>query len=96
MKYHTNFLLSIQAYVKEHPEVAGKISDFVVKGVSEARREDLERAADMESALLFSVTKNMKDRDSFVLGKLNKWKDKSTFNWISTIKKLERKINKEK
>jgi hypothetical protein len=96
MKDHSNFLLSIQAYVKEYPEVAGNISDFVVKGISEARREDMERAADMEAALLFSVTKNMKDKDSFILGKLNKWKDKSVCNWTSTIEMLERKSNKEK
>lgn len=96
MKDHSKFLLSIQAYVKEYPEVAGNISDFVVKGISEARREDMERAADMEAALTVSMCKRFKQQDSIILAKLKKWKDKSAFEWSSTIEMLEGKVNKEK
>lgn len=83
------FLELVQVYIKSDPEAAAYISDQVAAGLAASRKEALERAADMEVALSVMIAHRYKGRESLVLQKLQKWKDKSALNWDGTIEDLE-------
>ena len=50
-------------------------------GVSEAMREALQRAADMEIALAVAMAKRYKGADALIHDKLKKWEGKTALNW---------------
>lgn len=50
MNEHIQFLRTVEAYVRQHPEAGAYVSDFVARG-TKASRKDLEKATDMEDAL---------------------------------------------
>lgn len=89
MNEHYQFLEHVRLYVQAHPEAAAYVSDYVAKGLTASRQEALERAADMEVALVAAITKRLKNSDSLILSKLEKWNGKSAINWTSTIEKLK-------
>lgn len=91
---HSEFLRYVFAYVKENPEVAAYVSDYVSAGITEARKEDLQRAADMEVVAALAIQKRYKDTDSIILDKLQRWSGKTSLKWDSTLELLEKQIKK--
>lgn len=83
------FLYGVKNYIKDNPQVAAYVSDFVAKGIEETLKENLERAADMEVALAVAIEKRYKGREDLILSKLYKWKDKAAIRWDRTIEMLE-------
>ena len=83
MTTHDQFLRSIELYVQKNPEVAAHVSDYVSRGLNAALAQARERAADMEVALCAAIAKRWPKRESVILSKLKKWKDKSSLDWIS-------------
>ena len=94
MDEHWEFLLGVKQYISEHPEVAAKISDYVAAGISESRREALERAADMEVALTVALAKKFKKPNELILSKIEKWQGRSSLNWESAIEELRKEKTK--
>lgn len=90
-KDHSRFLIGVQAYIEENPEVAGQISDYVTMGLQTALNQQRERAADMEVALSVAIAQRWKNRESLIVSKLKKWVGKSSVPWESTIELLESK-----
>lgn len=90
MLEHTGFLEYIKNYVTANPEVTPYVQEFVARGLTEALRETREMAADMEVALAVTMAKRYRGRDGIVVDKLQKWKDKSSLNWSSTLEMLEK------
>lgn len=89
MTRHDQFLHSVELYVQENPEVAAHVSDYVSRGLNAALSQTRERAADMEVALCVAIAKRWPKRESMILSKLKKWKDKASLNWEGTIESLE-------
>jgi hypothetical protein len=82
---HDVFYQYIQDYVKEYPECAAYISDYVSKGISLALDESQRRAADMEVIALVAMQKKNKNTDSIIKSKLETWRGKTSFNWDSIL-----------
>ena len=89
MNSHYNFLAHVEQYVKDNPEVAAYIGEYVANGIRKSRAEALERAADMEVALSVAIAKRYNGRDTLILNKLEKWKDRSALKWDETIEMLK-------
>lgn len=85
MTRHDQFLHGVELYVQNNPEVAAHVSDYVSRGLNTALAQTRERAADMEVALCVAIAKRWPKRESVILSKLKKWKDKSSLNWDDTI-----------
>ena len=83
------FLALVREYIKSDPEAAAYVSDHVARGLNASRVDALERAADMEIALVVMLAKRYKGREELVLSKLRKWNGKSSVNWDSTIEQLD-------
>ena len=90
MNEHYAFLEHVALYVKKNPEAAAYISDYVARGLTASRQEAMERAADMEVALVAAISKRLKNSDQLILSKLEKWNGKSAINWSSTIEQLKK------
>ena len=91
LQEHESFLYGVMKYVKDNPEVGAYVSDYVAAGIEEARKQALERAADMEVALSVAIANRFKNREALILDKLNKWNGKSSLRWDSVIEMLEGK-----
>jgi hypothetical protein len=85
MNNHDVFYQYIQDYVKEHPECAARVSDYVSRGISLALDESMQRAADMEVIALVAMQKKNKNTDSIIKSKLETWRGKTNFNWDSIL-----------
>lgn len=94
MNEHWEFLMAVKNYIAEHPEVAASISDYVAAGISESRKEALERAADMEVALTVALAKKFRKPNELILSKIEKWQGRSALNWASTIEELKKEKSK--
>ncbi len=75
------FLRTVAAYVASDPESAPMVVQAASAGVSEAMREALQRAADMEIALAVAMAKRYKGADALIHDKLKKWEGKTALNW---------------
>lgn len=82
------FLAMVESYIKSDPEAAAYISDHVAQGLNASRKEALERAADMETALAVMIAQRYKGREALVLDKLRKWNGRSALRWDDTINDL--------
>jgi len=82
------FLAMIESYIRNDPEAAAYVSDYVAHGLNASRKEALERAADMEVALSVMIAQRYKGRNALVLEKLRKWNGKSALCWDDTINAL--------
>lgn len=91
-----NFLATVQQSVTAHPEVGAHVSDFVARGIEDARREALHRATDMEAALAMVLAKRHSTGERFVLEVLHKWRGKSALKWDGTIESLEARMGQNK
>jgi len=94
MQKHMEFLTYVQMYVEKHPEVGAHVSEFVAKGIAASRQEAMERACDMETALAVALATRYNGREELILQKLNKWKDRASLRWDSTIEMLQKKQTK--
>jgi len=94
--HHRQFLLSVQQYVKDNPESAAYVSEFVANGIDASRRSALERAADMEVALCVAIAARYQSRDEIILSKLEKWNGKAALAWDGAIELLKSKIGARK
>lgn len=92
MTEHEAFLRYVQSYVTVNPEVGAYVSDSVARGMSAARQSALQRAADMETALAYMLSKRRAGRDEFVLQTLRKWNNAASLRWDDTIRALEGKV----
>lgn len=90
LEKHAPFLRSVKEYLAEYPEVAPYATDFIAQGISAALSSARDRAADMEIALLGSITSRMKNGDTLVLDKLRKWNGKTSLRWDDAIARLEK------
>lgn len=88
---HADFLQYVQTYIEENPDAAAYISEFAARGVERARKNDLERAADMEVMLSVAMARRFKEADQIILDKLMKWNGKTALNWQWAIEKLDTK-----
>ena len=86
MNNHDNFYQYIQDYVKEYPECAAHVSDYVAKGISLALDESRQRAADMEVIALALMMKKNKSTERIIKSKLKTWRGKTSFNWDSILR----------
>jgi len=91
MTDHTQFLSYVSNYVRQNPEIAAKVTDFVQHGLNQALNETRERAIDMEVALVAVTAKRFKGADGLLLSKLKKWEGRTSVNWESLIAELETK-----
>lgn len=89
---NSEFLIFVEKYVSKNPEVGAYVSDYVAKGINISRLESIERAADMEVALLFCIDKKLKNKNLVILEKLLKWQGKTSLIWNETILKLKKEL----
>ena len=90
MSNHIQFLRYVQDYIEANPEAGAYVSEYVANGIDLSRREALQRAADMEVALMARMTKGFRNRDALILGKLRLWQGKTCLVWDNVIEKMER------
>lgn len=89
---HAEFLAYVQAYVTANPGCGAFVSEFVAKGIENARKADMDRALDMECALSIALARRFKAGDGIILDKLKKWEGNSCLNWSSTIEAIESRL----
>ena len=77
----SRFLQAVAEYVATDPESAPLVAQAASAGVSEALREALQHAADMETALAVAMAKRHKGADALIHDKLKKWEGKTALNW---------------
>lgn len=94
MSKHAEFLNYVTNYVAANPDVAPLITQPIIDGVVESRKQILERAADMEIALAVAIAQRYTQRDNLILSKLKKWSGRSAVRWDDTIEMLEHKITR--
>lgn len=94
MSKHTEFLNYVANYVATNPDVAPLITQPIIDGVVESRKQILERAADMETALAVAIAQRYAQRDNLILSKLKKWTGRSAICWDDTIEMLEHKTTR--
>ena len=78
---HSRFLYSVQEYVKEHPEIAARVTEHATAGLAIALKSMQEKACDMETLAMVCIERKFKGRDELIKNKLLKWKDKLCFVW---------------
>ena len=84
---HTPFYASIEAYIRENPEAAAHVADFVQAGLTQALDEARSRAADMEVALAVSLPR--RKPPPVAIQKLRKWQGKTSLDWGWLLEKSE-------
>jgi hypothetical protein len=92
MNNHHEFLNYVQSYVAQNPDVAPLITQHIIDGIVESRKQILERAADMETALAVAVAQRYQQRDSLIFSMLKKWNGKTSLRWDGVIEYLEAKV----
>jgi hypothetical protein len=88
MTDHTGFYASIKAYIRENPEAAAHVADYVQAGLNRALDEARTRAADMEVALAVALGGRTKP-NPVALDKLRKWQGKTSLEWGWLLEKSE-------
>lgn len=86
---HQDFLLRIEKYVEEHPEVVPYISDYVSRGLRVALNIIQEKALDMECALVGALELKGANGKALLYKKLKKWNGRSHVDWSPTIARME-------
>ncbi len=86
-KARDQFLQLVESYIKEDPEAAAYIHLSVQHGLREFAQECQEKSTDMEAIAVACTAKRFKNLDEFIRQKLERWKDKTAFNWDSFINK---------
>jgi len=89
MNEHSEFYLYVRSYIEKHPECGAYVSSYVAEGIERARQSDMQRACDMESALLVALNRH-KETDFIILDKLQKWEGRTAINFASTIEELKK------
>lgn len=74
---YSAFLAYVRNYVAANPEVGAYINDMVAQGINDSRKDALNRAADMETALCVALAKRYNGREEFILSTLKKWQGKA-------------------
>ena len=82
---HDSFLRSVAQYVENHPEIAAQVTQFATYGLEQALRQSMERAADMEVALVAATQPHFKNRKALIHSKLMKWKGRTSMNWENLV-----------
>lgn len=85
------FLEYVKNYVSDHPDVAPFVTNFVAQGLKEALDLTMDRATDMEAALIISLAQRYGSKEEFIISKIEKWKDRSSLNWDSILIRLQGK-----
>lgn len=76
------FLSLVAQFCKRNPEAAPHVASAAQHGVEAALQESLERAADMEVALVAALSPKMKkDSSQLIRDKLEKWKGRTSIRW---------------
>lgn len=78
---HTPFYAAIEQYIRDNPEAAAHVADFVQAGLTQALDEARSRAADMEVALALSLNSQRSKLNEILLSKLRKWQGKTSLEW---------------
>ncbi len=89
--HRDDFLHLVSSYIKQDPEAAAHVADYVQAGLREALQESRERAADMEVIVATLVERKYKGADELVLSKLKKWQGKTSCEWGWLVDRLEGK-----
>ena len=87
---HDTFFRYVAEYIEMNPTVAPHVAHAVEHGLSEALKKSNQRAADMETALVFALEPKRKQHRFFIAEKLRKWEGKTALNWDKQLTKLEK------
>ena len=76
------FLADFEHYIAYDPDVVPFLFEYMQRGMTKALDESRTRAADMEAALAFSISRNLKQKDNALIKqKLEQWQNKSALDW---------------
>ena len=76
------FLADFEHYIAYDPDVVPFLFEYMQRGLTKALDESRTRATDMEVALAFSLSRDLKQKNNALIKqKLEKWQGKSALDW---------------
>lgn len=76
------FLADFEHYIAYDPDVVPFLFEYMQRGLTRALDESRTRAADMEAALAFSLSRSLKQKNNALIKqKLERWHGKSALDW---------------
>ena len=90
------FLIMIRDHVKERPNVAAHISDYVQSGLEQHIDNLYARLSDMETIALIACSKKFDGSEELIIDKIESIKNKTSFKWDGFIEDIKRSISDRK
>lgn len=78
---HLAVLRYVRDYSQKHPEIVPYIIAVTSEGIQAAMADERAIRADMETIAAVAVEKRFANRQEFIIGKLNKWRNNLMMNW---------------